>query len=86
MQSLRGDRFADANVRAFCCAGFLRSSPVQKSNKITADEVMQKDNSKSQARTEADSEQNDQDLFVSQHSRKPPVVGSQCTNVSTESF
>ncbi len=32
-----------------------------------------KPNRKSQARTKADSEQNDEDLFVSQHSRKPNV-------------
>ena len=39
---------------------------------------MQKDDSKGQARTAADSEQNDQDLSVSQHNAKPPVVGIQC--------
>jgi hypothetical protein len=32
-------------------------------------------NSKSQARTKADSEQKDEDIFVSQHSRKPNVIG-----------
>lgn len=37
---------------------------------------MQKDDSKGQARTEVDSEQNDQDLSVSQHNAKPIVVGS----------
>lgn len=37
---------------------------------------MQKDDSKSQARTAADSEQKDEDLFVSQHSSKPHVLSS----------
>lgn len=46
---------------------------------------MQKDDNKSQARTEADSEQNGQDLFVSQHNAKPPVVGSQCHGTLIES-
>ena len=36
---------------------------------------MQKDDSKGQAGTKADSEQKDQDLSVSQHSRKPHVIG-----------
>ena len=35
-----------------------------------------KHNSKSQARTKADSEQKDEDMFVSQHSRKPNVMRS----------
>lgn len=35
-----------------------------------------KQNSKSQARTKADSEQKDEDMFVSQHSRKPNVMRS----------
>jgi len=34
-----------------------------------------KPNSKSPARTGDDNEQNDEDLFVSQHSRKPTVSG-----------
>ena len=34
-----------------------------------------KQNSKSQARTAVDSEQKDENLFVSQHSRKPNVIG-----------
>jgi hypothetical protein len=38
---------------------------------------MQKDNSKSQAGTEVDSEQKDEDMQVSQHNAKPLVVGSQ---------
>lgn len=39
---------------------------------------MQKDDSKDQARIDADSEQNDQDLSVIQHNANPHVVGSQC--------
>ena len=35
-----------------------------------------KQNSKSQARTKADSEQKDENIFVRQHSRKPNVVCS----------
>lgn len=38
---------------------------------------MQIADSKGSAGTADDSGQNDQDLFVSQHSRKPPVVCSQ---------
>ncbi len=38
---------------------------------------MQKDDRKSPCRTEADSGQNDENLFVSQHNAKPLVVGSQ---------
>jgi len=37
---------------------------------------MQKDDSNCSAGTTADSEQNDQDLFVSQHSSKPHVLSS----------
>jgi hypothetical protein len=37
---------------------------------------MQKDDSKGQARTAADSEQKDENLSVSQHNAKPLVVGS----------
>ncbi len=43
---------------------------------------MQNDASNYSARTEADSEQKDQDISVSQHSIKPPVVGSQSRVVS----
>ena len=46
---------------------------------------MQKDDSKGQAPTAADSEQKDQDLFVSQHIAKPNVVGSQCLGTEKES-
>jgi hypothetical protein len=60
------------NGRAFCCAGILCSvsqqpKPIEK----TEVEVMQKADSNCSARTGADSEQKDQDIFVSQHSRKP---------------
>ena len=44
---------------------------------------MQKADSNSSAGTNADSEQKVEDTSVSQHSRKPPVVGSQ-SHVTTE--
>ena len=45
---------------------------------------MQKADSNCSAGTNADSEQNDQDLSVSQHIRKPPVVGSQSSPMSLD--
>lgn len=52
---------------------------------------MQKDDSKGQAGTSDDSGQNDEITSVSQHSRKPPVVGSQMSselhgNVNNKEF
>jgi hypothetical protein len=52
---------------------FLTSSPVQKPNKNTVVEVMQKADSNSSAGAAADSEQKVEDTSVSQHSRKPHV-------------
>ena len=57
---------------------FIMSSPEQKPNKITVFEDMQKVDSNSSAGATADSEQKVENIFVSQHSSKPNVVGSQC--------
>lgn len=43
-------------------------------------------NRKSQARTKADSEQKDKDMFVSQHSRKPNVACSFSSHETKNSF
>jgi len=63
---------------------FITSGLVQKPNKITVDEVMQKADSIPSDGTAADSEQKDEDLFVCQHSSKPDVVGSQSHGTSLE--
>lgn len=49
--------------------------PGIKAEATTADEYMQNADSKGSAGTADDSEQKDENLSVSQHSRKPPVVG-----------
>lgn len=51
------------------------SSPEPKPNNVTVDEDMQKADSKGSAGTAADSSTKDEITSVSQHSRKPPVVG-----------
>ena len=56
---------------------FITSSPELKPNKITDDEVKDKKLDRIPSdRTTADSEQKDEDLFVSQHRSKPHVSGS----------
>jgi hypothetical protein len=60
------------DVLIFC----VNFSSEPQPNKVTVVEVMQKDDSKGQARTAADSEQKDEDLFVCQHRSKPSVVRS----------
>ena len=61
-------------------------SPEQKPNKITVVEVMQKVDSNSSAGANADSEKKDDNIFVSQHSSKPNVVGSQCHSTEIERY
>ena len=60
------------------------SSPEQKPNKITVVEDMQKVDSNSSAGATADSEQKVENIFISQHSSKPNVVGSQCHEIQLE--
>lgn len=54
--------------------------PGTKAEATTTDEDMQKDDRKRSARTKADSSTGDENNSVSQHSRKPPVVGSQMSS------
>jgi hypothetical protein len=64
---------------------FIMSSPDMKPNRNTVAEVMQNADSNSSAGAAADSEQKVEDTSVSQHSRKPPVVGSQSHGTEIES-